>query len=159
MGSEMCIRDRYYVNNTFDFGGGLLCEPSFVKYDYNGQEIIAVLPSFCIADLPVMYYDCAGTLICSGPSLLPGTCTDEFFAALTNPLPIPTPTTQNTNGTVNVGSNVTYAITVNNEGDFMATGVQIFDLLPSQVSYVSSSSSTGTYSPATGAWNLSLIHI
>ncbi|MBK8444761.1 MAG: DUF11 domain-containing protein [Sphingobacteriales bacterium] len=55
---------------------------------------------------------------------------------------------------VKVGDNFNYTLTLTNEGPDAATGVQVFDLLPSGVSYVSSNASTGTYSPGTGIWNI-----
>ena len=52
------------------------------------------------------------------------------------------------------GSQITYTVTVSNPSTTGATGVQVTDLLPSGVSYVSSSMSHGTYSSTTGLWNV-----
>lgn len=53
-----------------------------------------------------------------------------------------------------VGTNVTFTITVNNIGPSPATGVQINDLLPPGLTFVSANPSVGTYSSATGVWNI-----
>jgi len=58
------------------------------------------------------------------------------------------------NPTPNFGDQVTYTITVNNvgEGDFINTIVS--ELLPSGLQLVSSSTSAGTYDPATQLWTI-----
>ena len=55
---------------------------------------------------------------------------------------------------VNVGDTITYLITVTNNGPDSATGLQITDLVPSGLSNLAYSASTGTYSLATGLWNI-----
>ncbi|WP_048192907.1 beta strand repeat-containing protein, partial [Methanobacterium veterum] len=55
---------------------------------------------------------------------------------------------------VNVGNTITYLITVTNNGPDSATGLQITDLVPSGLSNLVYSASTGTYSLATGLWNI-----
>ncbi|MDP1623711.1 MAG: Ig-like domain-containing protein, partial [Bacteroidales bacterium] len=57
------------------------------------------------------------------------------------------------NSTPNVGSNVTFTISITNNGPANATGVELTDLLPNGYSYVGSTISQGTaYVPATGLW-------
>ena len=58
------------------------------------------------------------------------------------------------NSSPGVGTNVTFTITVNNIGSSPATSVQVTDLLPPGLTYVSSVPSVGTYTPATGVWNI-----
>ncbi len=53
-----------------------------------------------------------------------------------------------------VGSNVTFTLTVLNGGPNTATNVKVTDLLPSGLTYVSSTPSTGTYDPITGLWSV-----
>ncbi|RYD98055.1 MAG: DUF11 domain-containing protein [Sphingobacteriales bacterium] len=53
-----------------------------------------------------------------------------------------------------MGSNVTFTIVVNNAGPNNATGVIVTDQLPSGYSFVSATSTTGTYNNATGIWNV-----
>ena len=55
---------------------------------------------------------------------------------------------------VNVGDTITYLITVTNKGIDSATGLQITDLVPSGLSNLGYTVSTGTYSLATGLWNI-----
>ncbi|MEP6484239.1 MAG: hypothetical protein ABJB01_07300 [Rudaea sp.] len=54
----------------------------------------------------------------------------------------------------NVGNSVTFTISAKNAGPNDATGVQITDLLPAGLTYVSSTASQGTYTSATGIWNI-----
>ena len=52
------------------------------------------------------------------------------------------------------GGDITYTVTVSNPSTISATGVQVTDLLPSGLTYLSSSTSQGTYNNTTGLWNL-----
>jgi len=55
---------------------------------------------------------------------------------------------------VTVGNPVTYSITLSNNGDADATNVQVTDLLPAGVNYVSSSPSQGWYDVMSGIWDV-----
>ncbi len=61
------------------------------------------------------------------------------------------------NGTPNVGSNVTFTVTVSNAGPSNASGVTVGDLLPDGYSYVSSIPSQGSYVSGTGVWTVGTI--
>ena len=61
--------------------------------------------------------------------------------------------TNGVTGTQTVGSNVTFAVTVTNDGPETATGVVVADVLPSGLSYVSDDGA-GAYDSATGLWTL-----
>src|SRR5439155_17804 len=54
----------------------------------------------------------------------------------------------------NLGSNVVFTITLTNGGPSKATGVMVGDLLPSGVTYVSSTVSQGSYVSGTGVWTV-----
>ncbi|MEV7009580.1 hypothetical protein [Streptosporangium sp. NPDC051022] len=51
-----------------------------------------------------------------------------------------------------VGQTVTYRLAVRNAGPNDATGVTVEDVLPTGLSFLSATPSTGAYNPATGTW-------
>ena len=53
-----------------------------------------------------------------------------------------------------VGSTVTYTITLTNQGPNTATQVNVTDVLPTGLTYQSSSPSQGTYTSGTGIWDV-----
>lgn len=62
------------------------------------------------------------------------------------------------NATPTVGSNVTYTMTLNNNGPENAPGVQVTDLLPAGLTFVSATPSQGTYSSGTGLWDVGTVN-
>jgi len=56
--------------------------------------------------------------------------------------------------TPNENQDVTYTITITNNGPTNATGVEVKDLLPPEVSFQSATASTGSYDQATGIWTI-----
>lgn len=56
-----------------------------------------------------------------------------------------------------IGETITYIITVTNPGVFEATGVKVTDQLPSDITFVSSNASQGTFNAVTGIWNIGSI--
>ena len=58
------------------------------------------------------------------------------------------------NETPNIGENVTFTISLNNDGPDTATNVAVLDQLPEGVTFVSVTPSQGTYSNTTGIWTV-----
>ena len=58
------------------------------------------------------------------------------------------------NPTPNVGSNITFTITLTNLGPNAATGVTVTDLLPAGLTFVSATPSQGTYNNTNGVWTV-----
>ena len=58
-----------------------------------------------------------------------------------------------TPGIYSVGQKITYSITVSNNGPVAANSVNVDDVLPATLTYVSSTP-TGQYNPATGVWTI-----
>ena len=57
------------------------------------------------------------------------------------------------NGAPNVGTNVTFTITVTNNGPSSAAGVQVTDVLPAGYTFVSATPGVGSYDSGTGVWS------
>lgn len=58
------------------------------------------------------------------------------------------------NASAKVGQNVTFTIALNNAGPDGATGVSVLDKLPTGLQFVNATTSTGSYSDATGLWSV-----
>ncbi len=61
-------------------------------------------------------------------------------------------------GIVIVGQQVTFTLTLTNDGPDAATGVTVTDLLPAGLSFESSNPSQGTYISATGVWDVGTVN-
>ncbi|MBP1468737.1 DUF11 domain-containing protein [Candidatus Chloroploca sp. M-50] len=57
----------------------------------------------------------------------------------------------------NVGEVITYTITLTNAGPSNATGVTVSEPLTTELTFVSATTSVGTYDPATGIWDVGSI--
>ncbi|MCS5491194.1 DUF7507 domain-containing protein, partial [Algoriphagus limi] len=56
--------------------------------------------------------------------------------------------------TPNEGQNITYTVTIRNNGPQATTALRIIDLLPSSLTFVSANPSQGTYTSSTGVWDI-----
>src|SRR5262249_12701838 len=61
------------------------------------------------------------------------------------------------NPTPNVGDTITYTVTLTDIGPDAATGVQVTDLLPAGLTFVSYTASQGTYASSTGLWTVGTV--
>ena len=62
------------------------------------------------------------------------------------------------NATPIVRGTITFTITLTNSGPNTATGVQVADVLPAGLTFVSATVSQGTYTPATGLWDVGTVN-
>src|SRR5262245_50190065 len=58
------------------------------------------------------------------------------------------------NATPNVGDTITFTVTLTDNGPDPATNVQVTDLLPVGLSFVSATPSQGTYDHSAGVWDI-----
>ncbi len=56
--------------------------------------------------------------------------------------------------TPELGDQVTFNVILRNDGPGIASGIQVRDLLPSQLRFISSSPEQGVYDPTTGIWDV-----
>ena len=83
----------------------------------------------------------------------------EDYSLMINPVADLSLTKTVNNATPNVGSNVTFTLTLTNSGPNNTTGVIVKDLLPAGLSYVSSTpSGTTTYNNTTGVWTVGALN-
>jgi uncharacterized repeat protein (TIGR01451 family) len=61
------------------------------------------------------------------------------------------------NSTPNVGDTITFTVTLTNAGPLTATNVQVSDLLPPGLSFVSAAPSQGAYDPGSGLWTVGTV--
>ena len=68
-------------------------------------------------------------------------------------------TQQVTPASPKINKNITIVVTVANNGQSNSSGLQITDQIPTGMTLVSATPSIGTYSPATGIWNVGNLNI
>ncbi len=62
------------------------------------------------------------------------------------------------NPTPNVGDTISFTVTLSNGGPDVATNVQVTDVLPVGLSFVSDTTSQGDYDPTTGLWSVGTVN-
>ena len=91
-----------------------------------------------------------------------GSCTLNASTSVTvNPTTHLTLTKTADKTTVPAGANetVVFTLTLNNGGTIPAPNTKVRDLLPSGMTYVSSSTANGTYNPTTGIWDVGTVPV
>jgi uncharacterized repeat protein (TIGR01451 family) len=84
---------------------------------------------------------------------------DDQASATVTPTQIDLSLTKTVNdATPDKNQNVVFTITVANAGPSQATGVQVSDLLPAGLTFVSSNASQGAYVSGTGVWTVGTIN-
>ncbi len=61
------------------------------------------------------------------------------------------------NATPVINDTITFTITVTNDGPNNATGTSVLDLLPAGLTFISATPSQGSYTPASGVWDIGAI--
>jgi uncharacterized repeat protein (TIGR01451 family) len=62
-----------------------------------------------------------------------------------------------TDATPNVGDTISFSVTLSNNGPDAATNVQVTDLLPAGLTFVSATPSQGAYNSASGVWTVGTV--
>ena len=92
----------------------------------------------------------------------PSTVGDVLFASVTvNDVAdlVTVKTLASGDATPEEGDEVTFLITVGNDGAAQATNVSLTDSLPAGITYTADSTSQGTYDPGTGVWNIGTLNV
>jgi uncharacterized repeat protein (TIGR01451 family) len=85
---------------------------------------------------------------------------DDIASASVQPQAVDLSVTKSVDNPVpSIGQNVNFTVTVTNSGPNAATGVSLFDALPSGLGYVSSSVTRGTFDPNTHIWTIGTIGV
>ncbi|HEV3236355.1 MAG TPA: hypothetical protein VGZ25_05175 [Gemmataceae bacterium] len=87
------------------------------------------------------------------------TSTDSASVTVVNPMADLAVTKTVSDPTPHLGEVVTFTVTLSDLGPSDATGVQVTDLLPAGLTFVSDTTSQGSYDSATGLWNLQNVSV
>src|SRR5436190_1537872 len=61
--------------------------------------------------------------------------------------------------TPNVGDQITFSVTLSNQGPDDASGVRVTDLLPAGLNFVSATASQGSYDNSSGVWTVGTVAV
>lgn len=98
----------------------------------------------------------ATAVITSGPDLV--LLNAVLLSASTNVADLELSKTVN-NATPIEGQTIVYSLDLFNRGINTGTGIQVKDLLPAGVTFVSASATNGTYNSATGIWDIAALNV
>ncbi len=84
---------------------------------------------------------------------------DQASVTFTTPVADLQLTKSVSNPSPNVGQQVTFDVIVTNAGPELATGVQVTDILPAGLEFVSTTLSAGTYDDVTGIWDIGSVAV
>ncbi len=87
----------------------------------------------------------------------PLTALSSAASLLVHPLADLSLTKTVSNTTPNVGDTITYTLNLADNGPSTATGVQVTDLLPLGLTFLSATPSEGTYNAASGLWTVGIV--
>ena len=79
------------------------------------------------------------------------------FGFINNPTADLSVTKTVSDATPNVGDQITFTVTLSNQGPDAATGVEVTDLLPAGLTFVSATPSQGTYNNVSGVWTVGTV--
>jgi uncharacterized repeat protein (TIGR01451 family) len=88
-----------------------------------------------------------------------GVATEDDIASVTFDIPVAdlSLTKTTTNERPNQGSEFAYNVALSNDGPSPATGVTVRDQIPTGVTFISSTVTSGTYNATTGVWDLGTV--
>jgi uncharacterized repeat protein (TIGR01451 family) len=98
----------------------------------------------------------ATAIINSGPDLV--LLNAVLLSASTNVADLELSKTVN-NATPVEGQGITYSLNLFNRGINTGTGIQVKDVLPAGITFVSATTTNGTYNPTTGIWDIAALNV
>ena len=132
----------FQAGTTFDFGPGITVTATTINSPTQATVTLVIAPTATIG-----FRNVTGT---QSPGGLTSTAVNAFeVVAGGTPTTADVRITKSANPTqTNIGGNIAFTIVVTNGGPASATGVVVTDTLPANVSYVTSTATQGTCTPA-----------
>ncbi|HEY0173592.1 MAG TPA: DUF11 domain-containing protein, partial [Pyrinomonadaceae bacterium] len=145
-----------YVSAT---GTGWTCGASGQTVTCTRSNALGVGASYPAITLVVNVAQAAGASLTNTASVSGGGQTNTSNDSASDPTTVVSSSDLSLSKTVNnanpiQGQNVTFTVTLTNNGPTNATNVVVTDALPSGLTFVSATPSAGTYATGTGAWTV-----